>query len=122
MSMAFYNIWLAADKRVYWWFATWNSWNSYPWAWTATYTPNQWHLLTLTNDWATKTVYLDKTVVASASGATTSSTSSIPLTIWNATYYNTQQWFKWNIAKVILEDKTWSLADISDYYDNNMPS
>lgn len=106
-----------------WGFSTWGNYSNYPWAISQTLTTGVWHLFTLTNEnWTSQKLYIDKTLIGSSSVTTNSSTVNIPLVIWNSYYLTVNTYFKWNIAKVILEDKTWSLADISDYYDNNMPS
>ena len=118
----YYRMWLI-DWKAYWWFCNWSDWNIYPSYGDRVYVNiDEWHLLTLTNNWTTKTLYVDKIQAAQSTAGNTATNSNIPLTIWNMTYYNIQSRFKWNIKSVILEDKTWSLADISDYYDNNKPN
>lgn len=123
MQSFFYNVWITYSTHyATWWFATWSDYNTYPWASTVVIWLDERHLYTLTNDWTTKTLYLDKTQVAQATANTTTSTISMPLTIWAATYRNNNAYFDGNIKDVIIENKTWSLQDISDYYDNNQPS
>lgn len=106
-----------------WGFSTWGNYSNYPWSVSQTLTTGVWHLVTLTNEnWNSQKLYIDKILIGSSTVTTNSPTINIPLIIWNSYYRTVNTYFKWNIAKVILEDKTWSLADISDYYDNNMPS
>lgn len=119
-SNFFYAISVWADKKAVWWFANGSSWSFYPWTSNYSIEYNTWYLWVITNDWTTKTLYINwEQQVQSTGISTTTSTSSIPLIIWAAEY----SWgsahhinFNWNISKVILENKTWTAQEISDYY------
>lgn len=100
------------------WFAPWNTWYFKPiWQWEATGSYGRgWHLLTLTNDWSTKTLYCDGTLVSTVSLGSTSSNHSIQVVIWNRQYRTANNRFTGNISKVILENKTWTQQEILDFY------
>lgn len=77
---------------------------------------NVWYHLVLTNDWTTKKAYINWQLAATESAISVTSTKTISLRIWSATYYNSHTEFNWNISQVILEDKTWTATEVEDYY------
>ena len=113
--------WLAItdeNKYAFWWIATWISddWDTYPWESTTAVNLNERNLYTLTNNWTTKTLYLNGVQIKQATADTTDSSSSIPIVIGDAYFNNNHGYFNWNISEVILENKTRTQQDILDYY------
>ena len=105
-----------STKNALWWFSSWADYSTYPLETTAPISLDTWYLYTITTEWTSKKFYLNWTLINQATSNTTTSTNSVPLTIWNWWYNNHQAYFNWNISNVILENKTWTSAEVLNYY------
>jgi len=112
----YYSILINWNKYAGGGITNWNSWSTFPWDTNISIWLNERHLYVLTNNGTEKTLYLDWQQIGQATENTISSSFSVPLTIGNASSYNHNAYFNWNISKVIFEDKTWTAQEISDYY------
>lgn len=113
-----YALWISDAKYACGGITTWgnNDWSAYPWDSTTAVNLNERNLYTLTNNWTTKTLYLNWNQIKQATANTTSSSNSIPLIIGNGYHNNHYAYFNGNISNVILENKTWTSEEISNYY------
>lgn len=91
-----------------WWVSDVNTW--------AYNSANEWELVTFTNDWTNKALYINWTKVKEWS-------LNINITWWNLTiwsfptaYTNTWQRFYWYMSNVIIENKVWTATEVLNYY------
>lgn len=71
-----------------------------------------WHLITLTRSWNTVNLYVDATLVVSWIASNT--TTYQYWTLWNRNNWN--QTIGWWLSEFIIENKTWTQQEVSDYY------
>lgn len=117
-SNIIYWIWYQSDWKLVAWVFPWNSRSPAPvpyWS-TIQLSLNTWYNIVLTKSWTTKKVYINWSIVATQTLQDTTSTDNPPLTIWSATYYNSNSYITWNISRVIMEEITWNDTDISKDY------
>lgn len=101
-------------------FAMWMipAWNIMVWWWSndrdtnVTLSANTWYHCVMAQSWWTITVYLNWTSIYTWS--VSFNISSHKTCIWRQA--NWTDYFYWNISEVIIENKSWSSAEVSDYY------
>ena len=114
----YYSIYINWNKYAGGGITNWNSWSTFPWDTNVSIWLNERHLYVLTNNGTEKTLYLDWQQIGQATENTTSSSFSVPLTIGNASSYNHNAYFNWNISNVILESKTRTAEQVAWYYNS----
>lgn len=109
-----FNYWISNSSQ--WWSAADFYWSSTAYDWYS-WVPYStwWHLLTITKKWTTVKYYLDKTLIWTKT-ANSNSWNITRLDLWCRYDVYSSQWWKWWAREFILEDKEWSLADLTDYY------
>lgn len=113
----------AHDKEV--WFKNYSYVYSYVWSWyisklqpSTTVSTNTWYNIIYTFDGSNQKIYINWTLAWSLS------TSSSSTTYTNARLMLSKNWttdsgvypFSWNLSHVIVENKAWSVDEVTDYF------